>query len=369
MSRQVLDAIHKWFGLFALFFLGLQAISGVLIVNGERTQQWLDPTSYRLAQPAAGRASLDVLARSAIAQNGEAIASLVLPESQTSPVLAIVVPTTRALPEMVAIHPETGEVIGRKPVLSNPVVLTNLLHGELGAGNVGRAILMLAGISLAVLSVTGFLRWWPGWGRLGRSLRLRWAGSLGATLWQWHAVVGAVLAVLFLWLGVTGALLVGRPFVEQLVNAADPSRNFPELSTAAQAPSPAPRAVISLDAALAKAQHVMGDDELRTVLPVSRSSPVSTFVFADHQGRMGVVHLSPAGDVTERYRPSEMPATNRLLDWMLPLHRGTMLPEWLRTVYYLLAAGLVLLACSGLVINRKKARLRRRAKRSSSDDT
>lgn len=45
MSRQLLDKIHKWLGLFGLFFLLIQAVTGVLIVNGARTQQWLDPHS------------------------------------------------------------------------------------------------------------------------------------------------------------------------------------------------------------------------------------------------------------------------------------------------------------------------------------
>ncbi len=360
MSRHTLDVVHKWFGLIALFFLVIQALTGILIVDGERTVQWLDPASYRLERPTNSRSSLDLLARSAIAKSGQAVASLVLPESPTAPVLAIVVPSEQALPEMVSLHPDTAEVISRKPVLSNPVVLANLLHGELGAGKAGRAILMLTGLSLAVLSVTGFLRWWPGLGKVRRSLRLRWAGSIGATLWQWHSVLGAFLAILFLWLGVTGTLLVGRPFIEPIVSLGDQGRYFPELSgmSATTTGSPAP-STASIDAAYKVAQGAMGSDELRSVLPISRLSPVNTFVFADSQGRMGVARVSSSGAIVERYRPADMPAGNRLLDWMLPLHRGTMLPEWLRTVYYVLATGLVLLASSGLVINRKKARLRR----------
>ncbi|WP_298168309.1 PepSY-associated TM helix domain-containing protein [Novosphingobium sp.] len=363
MSRQLLDKIHKWLGLFGLFFLLIQAVTGVLIVNGARTQQWLDPHSYRLDQPASVQLPLERYTSAAISRNGQAVASLVLPESATSPVLAVVVPQERALPEMVSIHPATGKVISRNPVLADPVVLANLLHGELGAGKAGKALLMVTGLSLVVLSITGFLRWWPGLGKVRRSLKLRWAGSVSATLWQWHGVIGAVLAILFVWLGLTGALLVGRPFLEPLVNQGNRSADFPELGGLSGAAVQVPAKAISMDDAFAVAKQAMGDDELRSVLPLSRLSPQHTFVFADHQGRMGVVRVSAAGQISERYRPADMPAANRALDWMLPLHRGSMLPEWLRTVYYVLASGLVLLASSGLVINRKKARLRKRPAR------
>jgi uncharacterized iron-regulated membrane protein len=360
VKGKLLDKLHRWFGLAALVLLVLQAVTGAVIVNGERTQQWLEPELYRLDEPSSLTASLDSLAGAALTAEGQTVASLILPESPTSPVLAVVVPAGEAMPEMVALDPGTARVIGRSPVLTNPVVIANLLHGELGAGLGGRAILMATGIALVLLSVTGVLRWWPGAEKLRRSLRLRWAGSLAASVWQWHGVLGAVLALLFVWLGLTGAMLVGRPFLEPLVTQDSTSR-FPDLGSA-RSDHAVPLGAISMDDAFAIARTRMGEDELRSILPLSRLNEVHSFVFSDRQGRMGVVRVASDGAITETYRPSDMPAANRTLDWMLPLHRGTMLPEWLRTIYYAIALGLTFIAGSGLFINRRKARLRKARK-------
>ncbi len=354
--RAVADRIHKWTALVLMLFFVLQAVTGAIIVNNERTMQLLDPAMY-VAQPrTASEADLaGVLAALPALAPDKLYASVILPIAPDYPALAIVAPRARAAPELMTVDPTTGRLLGRKPIFSNVPILANRWHETMFVEPAGGYVLAGLGLALVVVSITGLIRWWPIGGGVGRALRIRWAGSLGRTVRQAHGPLGALFALAFLWLGVTGGLLVARPFLQP-----DPStggRTAPAAGAGQSAGGAVDR--IGPVRAAAVARAALPGHRLMAILPMSRLSPDHTLVFADRFWRQARVRVSGSGEILQRYTPAEAPAAAQVFDWLLPLHRGSLLPEWARSLWYLAAFGLVAMAASGLVTNRSRARQRR----------
>jgi uncharacterized iron-regulated membrane protein len=358
--RRWADTIHKWTALVVLVFFILHAITGAILVNNERTMRWLDPAMYSAKTRTEPEADLTrVLAALPVLDADRVYASIVLPIEHDFPALAIVAPRVRAVPELVTIDPATGAVLGRKPVFTNITVLANLWHETMFAGPAGPYTTAALGLALVLVSATGLLRWWPV-GSLASGLRLRWAGGVGRTIRLAHGPIGAILALAFLWLGITGAVLVGRPFLEPLVGGFVETTTRTELD-ARGLPRPGVADEIGPLRAAEIARAAMPEHRLMAVIPMSSISPDHAFAFADRSWRLASIRVSGAGQVIERYTPAEAPPASQLFDWMLPLHRGSLLPEWARMVWYVFALGLLGMAASGLVINRLKARQRKAA--------
>lgn len=340
VKRNWIDTIHKWAGLIVWPFLVLQAITGALIVDNERTSQFFDSQMF-VATPRTGEIDPAVVDQALPKlRPGEAYASVIFPIKDDFPVLAIKVPSTPGIPTMIAIDPANRKILGQKPVLAVPNVVANLWHESLFAGTVGKIILMIIGTAFAAMIVTGLIRWWPK-GDKGKALRIRWAGTVGRTMWQAHAPIGVIFSAVFLWLTVTGTLVVANVIGEA---APIPAGNGTTASSS----------ITELANVTSTAQKALPYARLVAIQPVSKLAPVHTLVFVDPQWRQERVVVSKDGLIKAVH-----PADN-VLDWMLPLHRGSMLPEPVRALWYLFALALIGVAISGFVINRSKAGLKRK---------
>jgi uncharacterized iron-regulated membrane protein len=358
-KNKFIDTVHKWIGLLALVFLLLQALTGALIVDNERTMQWIDGDTYMLEKPFSGTIDIAKISEIAAAKPDETLASIILPFDQSFPVLAIVVPKQRAMPSLLVIDPESNKIRTRKPLFSNITVIANAYHEQMFSGKAGQFVLMIIGIMLVTLSITGLLRWWPGRHKFWTVMRLRWAGSVSSTLWQWHTALGALLAIFFIWLGATGALLVGRTFLEPAVGtfaSVQPMNAEPNPPAAGTEPVDS----IGLQGAARQVQELLPKNKIVAVVPLSRLSDRHIIVTMDPLQRKAITRVAGDGTITENYVPTDAPGASRSFDWMLPLHRGSMLPESIRYLYYFFAIGLILISVAGFTINRKKAGLRKK---------
>lgn len=338
-TRQNLEKIHKWAGLVVWPFLLFQAITGALIVDNEATSQFFDSqmfVSELRAGEADSAAALRALPR---LDAGETYGAVIFPIREDFPVLAIKVPATPAIPTMIAVDPANGRITGQKPVLAVPMVVANLWHESLFAGPVGKGLLILIAAAFVVLIVTGVLRWWPK-GSLLRAVRIRWAGSLARSLWQAHAPIGAIFAAILLWLAVTGGLTV--------VNAMRMAEAKPGDASAL------PASAAEIEHVIIMARSQLPGSRLVAIQPASKLTANHIAVFVDTSWRQERVVLARSGKVLE------IDHADSLLDWMLPLHRGSMMPNWVRALWYLFAAGLIALSVSGFVINRAKRKLRQK---------
>lgn len=99
------------------------------------------------------------------------------------------------------------------------------LHGDLLAGEAGRFVNGIGGLSLTLLCLTGAVIWWPGVKHWRRSLRIEWRASFPRINWDVHSAIGfwAFLFVL-LW-GISG-MYFAFPRLFDALYLVDPSDRF-----------------------------------------------------------------------------------------------------------------------------------------------
>ena len=121
------------------------------------------------------------------------------------------------------INPFTGEDLGPSRPLGIGVVAWFMdLHTNLLAGEKGRQVNGLLAIFVVIMSVSGLVIWWPGMGRVRRSLKIDFKANWKRLNWDLHSVVGLwMFAFVFIW-GVTGVYAVfPKPF-QVVVNRFSP---------------------------------------------------------------------------------------------------------------------------------------------------
>jgi uncharacterized iron-regulated membrane protein len=107
--------------------------------------------------------------------------------------------------EVLSVDPETGSLISWREVADAPASILLKLHVELFAGAAGHALLLLSGIGVSLLALSGLTI-------LKNRRRVFLAGPLsGRDRWRglhrWAGLVGAILVLMW---GSSGALLMGR---------------------------------------------------------------------------------------------------------------------------------------------------------------
>jgi uncharacterized iron-regulated membrane protein len=120
-------------------------------------------------------------------------------------------------------NPFTGEDLGpSRPVAIGVVAWFMDLHTNLLAGEKGRKVNGVLAIFVVIMSISGLVIWWPGTGRVKRSLKIDFKANWKRLNWDLHSVVGLwMFAFVFIW-GVTGVYVVfPKPF-QVVVNRFSP---------------------------------------------------------------------------------------------------------------------------------------------------
>jgi hypothetical protein len=96
------------------------------------------------------------------------------------------------------------------------------LHTNLLGGQTGRKVNGFLSIFVVIMSVTGLVLWWPGTGRVKRSLRIEFKANWKRLNWDLHSVIGLwMFAFVFVW-GVTGIYVVFPMPFQVVVNHFSP---------------------------------------------------------------------------------------------------------------------------------------------------
>jgi uncharacterized iron-regulated membrane protein len=117
------------------------------------------------------------------------------------------------------VDPFTGRDLGpSRPWSIGALAWMSDLHINLLTGNAGRKVNGVLAILVVLLSLTGLTVWWPGTGRLRRSLTIDFRANWKRLNWDLHSVVGFwMFAFVFIW-GVTGVFLVFPTPFQVVVN-------------------------------------------------------------------------------------------------------------------------------------------------------
>jgi uncharacterized iron-regulated membrane protein len=242
--RKALFQIHLWTGIAIGLYVVVSSVSGSAIVfrNELYKSLWPGPKIVAISGP---RLSRDGLKR-AVRQAWPHYSVTYIWESKRKDEATEVwiEHDGEAKPKTVGrlVDPFTGRDLGpSRPVSIGVLAWLSNLHTDLLAGNTGRKVNGVLAILVIVLSITGFLVWWPGTGRVRRSLTIDFRSNWKRLNWDLHSVIGFwMFAFVFIW-GVTGVFLVfPKPF-QIVVNHFSPLQLY-GLQSSLEAPAQAPAA-------------------------------------------------------------------------------------------------------------------------------
>lgn len=240
--RKAIFQIHLWTGIVLGIYVVLISVSGSAIVfrNELYKSLWPPPkivaaSGPRLSKDALKKAVKQAWPKYSVSymwegkRPGEATEVWIEKDSEAHP------KTKGRL-----VNPFTGQDLGpSRPVAIGVVAWFMDLHTNLLAGEKGRKVNGILAIFVVIMSVSGLVIWWPGVGRVKRSLKIDFKASWKRLNWDLHSVIGLwMFAFVFIW-GVTGVYVVfPKPF-QVVVNRFSPLELYKLESQAPSSPSAA----------------------------------------------------------------------------------------------------------------------------------
>jgi uncharacterized iron-regulated membrane protein len=214
--RKALFQIHLWTGIGLGLYVLLISVSGSAIVfrNELYKSLWPGPKIVPISGPRLSKDALKKAVREAWPKYSVSYIWESKRKDEATEVWIERDGDAHAKTKGRLVDPFTGKDLGpSRPALIGVLAWFSDLHTNLLAGTKGRIVNGVMAIFVVVLSVTGLMIWWPGVGRLRRSLTIDFRSNWKRFNWDLHSVVGFwMFAFVFVW-GVTGVYLVfPRPF-------------------------------------------------------------------------------------------------------------------------------------------------------------
>lgn len=214
--RKALFQIHLWTGIGVGLYVVAISISGSAIVF--RNEIYKNASSGPTLVPISGpRLSRDALKKVVHQQNPGYSISYIWESKRPNEATEVWIEKDGAKPGHTVgrlVDPFTGKDLGpSRPWIIGAIAWMSDLHTNLLGGDKGREINGILAIFVTILGITGLMIWWPGIGRVKRSLKIDFRANWKRFNWDLHSVVGFwMFAFVFIW-GVTGIFLVfPKPF-------------------------------------------------------------------------------------------------------------------------------------------------------------
>ena len=266
--------IHFWIGWIAAIPIFLVCLTGALLIFEQDLFRWEHKELFQLDTSGEALSVQGVLDAYAAADPPLRVNHLglpKLPEYSYSAYCTEIRPEGNRGAGRVFLNPYTGELSRLGEQFSVAELLIGV-HRRLAAGNVGRLVIAISSLLLALTSVFGLILWWP---LRGRTFARAW--KRGQAL-DWHNAVGlAALAPLFI-MAITGVMITwGRdiwPIVDKL-------QGYPSQATAPALTVTEGDERASMDEIVAYARKVAPGQRITGLQPGNGKSAVKVFLDAD----------------------------------------------------------------------------------------
>jgi uncharacterized iron-regulated membrane protein len=374
--RHILVKLHRIFGLSAAAFIVIAAVTGSMLAFKYELDPILNPELLQVkevgpnlsANPAVARVKqafpdADAAALAVFRQPGRSM------EIYTSPAADVPEDRAVAVPYVVYIHPQTGEILGKRFV-SEPLSKSSFfdwildLHHTLKLpAEIGIWFLGILAIFWIFDNLFGLFLSFPPGQPLAKALQIKWRGKAYRLNCDIHRVLGLVLLPVLLMLAITSVALnlpyqIAYPVVRAVSDVTINQALTPRVGPRPNGP------VLSWDAAIRQAEALVPGvypnrirldtidiDSARGVYRASYLTPAdidpdtgrSRFHFDAYTGKL--LHTEP---------PQGNSAGDTFLAWMFPLHGGAAFGLIGRTIIFLTGIALAVITISGLVIWWKK---------------
>lgn len=307
MDRRVLLRLHRGIALVLAPLILLQAITGTMLVFREPLGRLIGPEAT-VGNGPAGISALSTLVTEAekATQPGYRVSRIFLPAARGDPAFVHLTGADGSM-RYAAIDPGTGEALSTGSIWHFPVEAALQIHYRLLDGQLGMAIVLINGLALILMAVSGIFYWWPGRRRVTKALAVRSDAPARARLRQWHRSIGVILTPLVLFSATTGAILIAP----DMAAPAAPATAAPPPPSAAQIDQALTRAMAEFPAARVRDVRFPQADRIDVNFRAPRFNTQAVDVVS--------VRLS-SGTLAKRLPAEDNPAL-----WLklLPLHSGS----------------------------------------------
>ncbi len=355
--KPVLILIHRWVGLVLALLLLLQAGTGLLLVHKEALEPLVTPSVRVVPGP---KADLDrILASVNGARPDLTLDRIYTPQRPDRALTARMLDAKRRITILI-VDPSSARVISTGPIQHYPLQLSERLHVTLMQGAMGQVVLLIEGLGLLFMAVSGLIVWWPRIRTFRQALTVHWNAGNRRRWYDLHLVPGALASVFVAMSAFTGVGIIADPIVKAVVGAVAPVS--PELALP-DMPKLAP------GHQLASAQSAM--DALWTRFPDARLRQIRFFA---QERLVGVVmesgqslnprshHLAAVDRAVGKvivWEDGDKPlAGDAALAWLLPTHTGEIYGPVRGVLMSVVALTLLLLTVSGVWLWISKPRRR-----------
>jgi uncharacterized iron-regulated membrane protein len=211
ITRQRFFILHKYCGLAAAFFILLQALTGMMLAYRAELAQLIDPAGM-VRRSDASNAPLSAVMGS-IQSNFPRfeVQRLFYPRNAAGTYFTHLVNAEGQI-RYASIDPGDGRVLRSGGIWSFPLEAALFLHFRLMTGRGGLIIVLLTGLSVLTLTLSGLAYWWPKRGRVRKSLEINSRLPARVVLRQFHRSLGVLISALLLVSATTG-IFVGSVFL------------------------------------------------------------------------------------------------------------------------------------------------------------
>ena len=331
LGKPGLFRVHKWLGITAAAFLFVQALTGLALVFGPELARLIDPSGMT-SKPGAADAAPNRLIAAAEAQYPDyRISRLVYPATKDDTYLVHLTNEQGAL-RYVSLDRHDASVLRQGSIWHFPMIAVFNIHDQWLVGRPGMVLVMMSGLSLVTMAISGFLFWLPR-RSIGRNLAIRWNLKPRLVLRQLHRTTGVVAFPFLLFQAVTGLSIVIPMVIDQPVKQWNTRESF------------APRVELAVD--LARQHYV--DHAIRDVRVVTPTR-INVFFRAPERNSRAVDRVTV--DTQGRRVESVLDASADRAIWVVtyPLHTGEYLGLTGRIFLLLVGLALAGLACAGAVM-------------------
>jgi uncharacterized iron-regulated membrane protein len=184
----------------------VQAVTGGMLVFRTDLAQVINPSGM-VRRTAGGEAPLSrIVASIRATYPGFELQRIVFPQTSRATYFAHLV-NAKGVIRYASVDPGSGAVLRTGSIWRFPVEAALLVHYQLMAGRAGLAVVLLLGLSLLTMALTGLAYWWPRTGRWRGSLDINWRMPGRVVLRQFHRALGPVVAIVVCLSAATGGVL------------------------------------------------------------------------------------------------------------------------------------------------------------------
>jgi uncharacterized iron-regulated membrane protein len=220
-AKALLLRLHRWVGLAVGLLVILQGASGTAIAFRHELNRAVHRDALVVAPPAHPAPFAVIAAAAKAAYPDRKLTRIDLPVTPDDAYLARLETPAGAI-AYAAVDPGTGRVLRQGPLAAWPVEWLYQLHMNLLSGETGERVVGFTGLGVLFMALTGPFVWWPGLGRMRRSLAVDLRSGLQRGARDLHRLGGLLVVPVLLVSATTGVLMAWQPWLAPAVNLVAP---------------------------------------------------------------------------------------------------------------------------------------------------